>query len=306
MMRRAFTLIELLVAIGIIVLLSTIALASTRSLGGSLRYSTAVNTATASLETARAEAIRRGRPVMAVFRPTVTATTDKNGDGFINESDIDRQSKFAIEIVFAEWTGETTGIGSYVIDRWVPITDLRSQQLPTGMSVATPQFFRFNSSGGGDNSGDDDWVMPTDFVAGVNDYEGELPAIMFDSTGALLEDNPNSPALGPWIDWDNDRQIEKNGQVFSINPQTGLFPDFGYVSMYYQRRLDDDMFASVASYLAVFDLDGARQSNTEGQCTQFFVLGQPCNGPADSREPSYVQLNGKILHLNRFSGAVMK
>ena len=38
MKRRGFTLIELLVAIGIIVLLSVIALASTRSLRGSLRF----------------------------------------------------------------------------------------------------------------------------------------------------------------------------------------------------------------------------------------------------------------------------
>ena len=50
MKRRGFTLIELLVAIGIIVLLSVIALASTRSLRGSLRFSTAVNTTTALLE----------------------------------------------------------------------------------------------------------------------------------------------------------------------------------------------------------------------------------------------------------------
>ena len=53
MKRRGFTLIELLVAIGIIVLLSVIALASTRSLRGSLRFSTAVNTTTALLERAR-------------------------------------------------------------------------------------------------------------------------------------------------------------------------------------------------------------------------------------------------------------
>ncbi len=306
MSRRAFTLIELLVAIGIIVLLSTIALASTRSLSGSLKYSTAVNTVTASLETARAEAIRRGTPVMAVFRPVVTRTADKNGDGLVNEADVDAQSRSAVEVVFAEWSGETTGIGSYVIDRWIPISDLRSQQLPAGMSVAAPQFFRFNSSSGGDNAGDDDWVMPTDFVAGPNDYEGELPAIMFDSTGALLEDNPNSPALGPWIDWTNDGQIRKNGSQYVINQASGLFPDFGYVSMYYQRNLDDDMFASVTSYLAVFDLEDARQSNTLGQCTQFFVLGQPCGGSGDPPAPSYVQVKGKILHLNRFSGVVMK
>ena len=71
MKRRGFTLIELLVAIGIIVLLSVIALASTRSLRGSLRFSTAVNTTTALLERARSEAIRRGEPVMAAFRPVV-------------------------------------------------------------------------------------------------------------------------------------------------------------------------------------------------------------------------------------------
>ena len=84
MRRRGFTLIELLVAIGIIVLLSVIALASTRSLRGSLRFSTAVNTTTALLERARSEAIRRGEPVMAAFRPVVIGLRDRNGDGVLD------------------------------------------------------------------------------------------------------------------------------------------------------------------------------------------------------------------------------
>ena len=82
--RRGFTLIELLVAIGIIVLLSVIALASTRSLRGSLKFSTAVNTTTAFLERARSEAIRRGEPVMAAFRPVLIGLRDRNGDGVTN------------------------------------------------------------------------------------------------------------------------------------------------------------------------------------------------------------------------------
>ena len=107
MKRRGFTLIELLVAIGIIVLLSVIALASTRSLRGSLRFSTAVNTTTALLERARSEAIRRGEPVMAAFRPVVIGLRDRNGDGVTNEADRSPEDQFGVEVVLLRWTGET-------------------------------------------------------------------------------------------------------------------------------------------------------------------------------------------------------
>ena len=65
--RRAFTLIELLVAMGIIVLLSSIALTSTRSIRSGLRLSGGVNTAVAALELARALAIENSEPVLVAF-----------------------------------------------------------------------------------------------------------------------------------------------------------------------------------------------------------------------------------------------
>ena len=71
MRRRGFTLIELLVAMGIIVLLSAIALASTRNIRSGLRLSGGVNTVTAALELGRSLAIQNGEPVLVAFRPKV-------------------------------------------------------------------------------------------------------------------------------------------------------------------------------------------------------------------------------------------
>ena len=300
MRRRGFTLIELLVAIGIIVLLSVIALASTRSLRGSLKFSTAVNTTTALLERARSEAIRRGEPVMAAFRPVVIGLRDRNGDGFANEADISPEDQFGVEVVLLRWTGETvsfqtTSSTDYIVDRWVPIPDLKTERLPAGMSVAVPRYFNF-----GDNFGDDSWTSPTDFSIRPIDHQGEVPAILFDETGAALSDNPNSPALGPWLDWNDDRVVRTDGQdrfanalgKYSIPGSTGAF--------YSQARYDDEPFASVSSFLAIFDLAAARAQLFPGQGFENGVLiGAGSN-------PSYVQREGKILHLNRFSGVVMK
>lgn len=300
MKRRGFTLIELLVAIGIIVLLSVVALASTRSLRGSLRFSTAVNTTTALLERARSEAIRRGEPVMAAFRPVIVGLRDRNGDGVTDAADLSPEDEFGIEVVLLRWTGETvsfqtTSSSGYAVDRWVPITDLNTERLPAGMSVAVPSYFSF-----GDNFGDDSWVSPTDFTIQPVDYQGEVPAILFDETGASLEDNPNSPALGPWLDWNDDRVVRTNGQsrsanafgVYSIPESTG--------GLYRQGRFDDEPFASVSSFVAIFDQFAGRAQLFPGQDFENGVLiGAGAN-------PSFVQREGKILHLNRFSGVVMK
>ena len=308
MNRRGFTLIELLVAIGIIVLLSVIALASTRSLRGSLKFSTAVNTTAAFLERARSEAIRRGEPVMVAFRPVVIGLRDRNGDGVTNEADLSPEDQFGVDVVLLRWTGETVifkyGNGcssTYPVDRWVPIPDLKTARLPSGMSVAVPRYFEFPSSDGG-NPGDDSWVSPTDFSVRPLGYSGEVPAIMFDETGQSLEDNPNSPSLGPWIDWNDDRVVLKTGS--SINESSsGTYPVLcgsGIGSFYLQSRLDDEPFASVSSFLAIFDQAAARAQLNPGQNFEDIVL------TGEAANPSYVQREGKILHLNRFSGVVMK
>ena len=71
MRRNAFTLIELLAAMGIIVLLSAIALSSTRSIRDGLRLASGVNAATAALELGRSIAIENGEPVLVAFRPSL-------------------------------------------------------------------------------------------------------------------------------------------------------------------------------------------------------------------------------------------
>ena len=237
---------------------------------------------------------------MAAFRPVVVGLRDRNGDGVTNEADVSPEDQFGVEVVLLRWTGETVifqtlSSSGYAVDRWAPIPDLKTDRLPPGMSVAVPTYFNF-----GDNFGDDSWVSPTDFTVQPISYQGEVPAIMFDETGASLEDNPNSPALGPWLDWNDDRVVRTNGQsrsanefgVYSIPETTGGF--------YRQARFDDEPFASVSSFLAIFDHADARAQLAPGQDFENGVLS---GGGANA---SYVQQQGKILHLNRFSGVVMK
>ena len=69
MKRQAFTLTELLVVIGVIAVLATLTLISTKAISAGARVSSAVNTVTAALDNGRALAMRRNAVVLVAFRP---------------------------------------------------------------------------------------------------------------------------------------------------------------------------------------------------------------------------------------------
>ena len=134
--------------------------------------------------------------------------------------------------------------------------------LPDDVCVAAPRFFRFN------DSGDDDFVVTGDFVAfgnglsygagGPSGFPFEVPAILFDRTGAVAVNNPDSSASGPWLDWDGTldglprvtlgtQQIASTNNsnlIFNVPRSTG--------QMYATLDVRDEPFAGV-SFITIYD-----------------------------------------------------
>ena len=267
MNRRAFTLIELLVAMGIIVLLSAIAGLNPQcpkwtSISGG------VNAVTATLELGRSLAIQNGEPVLVAFRPRVR-TPDNSVPSSANWPP--PQSVSFVEITLMKWSGDTvrfrtsnnTGGWSGIFSR--PVDSIpRSQDLPLpdGICVASPRFFRFN------DSGDDDYVVTGDFVAfgnpipqnagGSNGFPFEVPAILFDRTGAVAVNNPDSSAQGrgwtgtailsmlPKLLWGT-ADIFKRQHKFDFQ-----CPAYHW---WHVRNLDvrDEPFAGVSPFVTIYD-----------------------------------------------------
>ena len=330
MNRRAFTLIELLVAMGIIVLLSAIALASTRNVRNGLRLSGGVNAVTAALELGRSLAIQNGEPVLVAFRPRVR-TPDNSGPSSANWPP--PQSVSFVEITLMKWSGDTirfftnssridnTWTGGYSVDRWIPYPEIKTFPLPDDICVAAPRFFRFN------DSGDDDFVVTGDFVAfgnglsynagGPSGFPFEVPAILFDRTGAVAVNNPDSSASGPWLDWDgnlNDPpRVALGTQQISSNANTNLIfdvrPSRSTGQMYATLDVRDEPFAGVSPFITIYDqkkaldsvftLTGGRPTLEEYQ-RDILVTGPSVNNII------YALREGRQLSFNAYSGVVLK
>ena len=100
-----------------------------------MRMSSAKNTLIASLDNARALAIRNNRYVITVFRPRLV------NDG----------SEQVFDIVIAEWLGDSsnadwdTGSGENEVkirtyDRFVPIPNVKVRTTPVGVGIAGPGY----------------------------------------------------------------------------------------------------------------------------------------------------------------------
>ena len=321
---RAFTLIELLVAMGIIVLLSAIALASTRNVRNGLRLSGGVNAVTAALELGRSLAIQNGEPVLVAFRPRVQ-TPDNSGPSSANWPP--PQSVSFVEIILMKWSGDTVRFrtsnntggwsGGYSVDRWIPYPEVKTFPLPDGICVASPRFFRFN------DSGDDDYVVTGDFVAfgnpipqnagGSNGFPFEVPVILFDRTGAVAVNNPDSSAQGPWLDWDGNLidapQVALGTQQISSASTTNLIFNVPRATggMYATLDVRDEPFAGVSPFITIYDQKKALDSVftlTGGRPTveeyQRDIL------VTDGNNIIYALREGRQLSFNAYSGVVLK
>ena len=329
--RRAFTLIELLVAMGIIVLLSSIALTSTRSIRSGLRLSGGVNTAVAALELARALAIENSEPVLVAFRPQVRSAGNTN---ISSPTWPPVGSESYVEIYLMRWTGESfrfrkenyssngTWEGGYSIDRWVPYPDIKTLEMPSGVGVAVPRFFEF------DGTGDDDFVCTADFVAfghpipqdntpPYTAFPFEIPAIMFDRTGAVCVNNPHSSSKGPWLDWDGNELERPTMQIgesfFEPIDSAGIIfkpPNQYLPTMYATSDVRDEPFAGVSPYISIFDykkaLEIAPPAGGQLNWEDFDRAVLRTNPTAALANASFVLREGRRITFNTYSGVPLK
>jgi prepilin-type N-terminal cleavage/methylation domain-containing protein len=325
MRRTAFTLIELLAAMGIIVLLSAIALSSTRSIRDGLRLASGVNAATAALELGRSIAIENGEPVLVAFRPSLQSP---DGSGPESPNWPPPNSKPLVQIQIMKWTGESfrfrrpnfnpngTWEGGYSMDRWIPYPDVKSVLMPEGVAVAAPKYFAF------DGDGDDDFVCTADFatfgnpIPYGNDYPFEVPAILFDRTGAVAVNNPHSSSRGPWLDWDGapdrDASVQLGSANYAPSDAAGLIfelPRFT-AEMYSTQDARDEPFAGVAPFITIFDLKKALDATTRTGSNPAWVDFNRdvliTNPTLSAQNAAFVLREGKQITFNAYSGVLLK
>ena len=123
--RNAFTLTELLIVMGVIGALSALTLVSVRAVTRDARLASATNTVTASLDNARAMAMKQNTVVVLVFRPRFVGVREQ-----------------VVDVVIARWTGDTPVDMATLMtfDRFVPMFDVPVRSLPKGIKVAGPSY----------------------------------------------------------------------------------------------------------------------------------------------------------------------
>ena len=189
--NSAFTLIELIVVIIIIAIIAGFSAMSYSKIAKGMRMSSAINTVIASLDNARALAIRNNRYVITVFRPRLV----KDG------------SEQVVEIVIAEWVGDSSnadkGNGAiWTYDRFVPIAGLEIRTLPLGVNIAAPS---------SQSSEDEDWLVPT-YLPDIRNIPssdaahlvGRVSGVLYSPEGRVVTRNAISASDRTWVDFNSD------------------------------------------------------------------------------------------------------
>ncbi len=283
----AFTLLELLIVMGVIAALSVLTLVSVGQIVNDARLSSATNTVVATLDNARAAALRRNAVVVVVFRPR-----------------FEGQAEQAVDLHTAQWTGDSLivlGPQLRLVDRFVPMTDVPVRSLPKGIKVAGPSY-------GNPNYANPDFVWTTQtHLPGIDasnpismssEVGGGMIGVMFGPDGTTITGNPRTDAAGIFVDFNNDRQ-QQWLDVNHVNP----------VLQFVQWLKNDEPIVQIVPFLAVYDDDEARKLQsgpwTQADPTVYLqdLVGDP-DFPADF--PGYITKNANRIHFNRYSGVVMR
>ncbi len=285
----AFTLTELLIVMGVIAALSVLTLVSVRAIARDARMASATNTVVASLDNARALAMKNNNIVLVVFRARLDGD-----DGVV------------VDIVPCEWTGESYGNDSVspvqVIDRFMPSSDAPVRTLPRGIKVAAPSYA----------TGDDEmWATQSHLPATVNAQEvaGVIFGVMYGPDGTTISSNAQSDSDLSWVDFNfNPTVVGPFVMNMEVNTLPG-FVDLTDPTFYEQNFADDEPFVLMAPFLAVYDDDEARALKTGdwGPADPLAYQRDLVGDPAEPEEyPGYISENATRIHFNRYTGVVMK
>jgi len=243
-----FTLIELIVVIIIIAIIAGFSAMSYSKIAKDMKISSATNTVVASLDNARALAIRNNRYVITVFRPRL----------------LDDGTEQVVEIFIADWTGDSTNAMTYVFnsnkiwtyDRFVPIPNIKVRTLPKGIGIAGPAY----------STGDDSlWWVPT-YLPAVSvdpdgEAKGEMLGVLYSPEGRVVVRNAESAADRIWVDFDNDGyqtldpDPDRDGN--QDDAEVINWPDGNVVGLHYAQGFDlepgGEPNVGVTLIIAVFD-----------------------------------------------------
>lgn len=277
---RGFTLIELIVVIVIMMILTGLSALAYRGIAADLAMSSAMNTVVASLDNARAMAIKNNRYVITVFRPRL----DNGGTEQI------------IDIVVAVWNGDSANANRgddtiWTYDRFVPLKGVRQRTIKGGVNVAGPGY----------GTGDDDiwWVstyLPANIVVQDNESFGPLVGVLYNPEGRVVMRNAQSGSDRIWVDFNRDGIQTIDASTFVDWPWPSQLPGIGY---YFDLRVPEgEPFISMTHILAVFDEDDCRSLfdttswNDDNQRYQDYT--------------TYIDANVDRIQFNRYSGVPLR
>jgi prepilin-type N-terminal cleavage/methylation domain-containing protein len=275
---RAFTLTELLVVMGIIALLGVLTAVSYRGIAKDAKLSSAKNTVSAMLDTARGLAMKNNRPTLVMFSPKLLGPNDQR-----------------IEVLLAEWTGDVVeqvvqvpastcfpgSVNPRLFERFAVVEGTQPRYLAAGINVAGPNYNTCDSL-------DDKWVVPSNLM-NPQEAPGRPIAVLFLPDGTTSTNVPATATRAnnyPFVDRNLDGLQNRLSASQDID------------SYFYQLTADDEPCADYAPYLAVFNEQEARElySTTGWTVAQARVddLSQ------------YIKENADRIHFNRYTGVAMK
>lgn len=287
---NGFTLTELLIVMGVIAVLSVLTLISMRVIARNAKLAASTNTVFASLDNARAIAIRDGNLVLLAFRPRI-----ENGEDVV------------VDLVACRWTGESypaAPVGT--IDRFEPIADFPVRTLSSGIKVAAPSYRTGN---------DLEWTtqshLPRTQAVANPEWPGALLGVMYGPDGTILTSNPRTDASLIWVDFNHHPtyvvpRIELDmfyPDPFHMMSDLGLPIDMNRFDDYFRQIIaTDEPFITFAPFIAVYDDEAARELKDpvrDWGDEQGYV--NDLTGP-----DGYITRLGNRIYFNRYTGVALK
>jgi prepilin-type N-terminal cleavage/methylation domain-containing protein len=336
----AFTLLELLVVMGILLVLATLTAISVGKVTRDAKLANATNTLIASLGNARAIAIRDNTYVLVSFR----IAPDRRSRIVPREPQV-------VQVITSKWTGEVVtpstplpagvempSTADVYGERFLPVPGVPQRELPSGVYVAGPGFFRgsggtFNGSTSTATYGASDrfWFTQPTFVGTANfaatpatytfnptlSEVGNNIGILFAPDGRMVsrlgeqvvEIDTVSGSDGnawakPFVDLDGNGFPSRGTSVFAP------FPALQNVSFFYYDEPIDETFVDLVPYLAVFNMAEARDrfDTAAWRGPNIGGLGNTVNGQVATVPPRvrdlslFIDEQSDRITFNRYTG----